>query len=138
MATALQAETAQKQIQAAAEQACPDTRVIRTIEVGQAIRQGDIYVTRVADKRIAHGGETAERQLAPGTSRGSRHCVAGAVSVYRPVPGDGQLAGPLIVALERFKVTHPEHAHFSLPPGTYRVTYQRDFNREREVVRVSD
>jgi hypothetical protein len=48
MATELRAESAQKQIQAAAEKARPDTRVIRAIEVGQAIRQGDIYVTRLA------------------------------------------------------------------------------------------
>jgi hypothetical protein len=137
MAIELQAETAQKQIQAAAEKARPDTRVIKKIEVGQAIRQGDIYVTRLADERVRHGGETAERQLAPGTTRGSRHCVEGNVEVYLPAAGDGRLTGPLIVARDRFTVTHPEHAHFSLPPGAYRVTYQRDFNRQ-EVERVSD
>lgn len=130
-------ELAQLKIQKAAEKSLPKLRHIEEIEVGQAIRQGDIYVTRLERAPKRNGGVTGERQLAPGTSRGSRHCVAGKVTVYLPSEDDGRLTGPLVDAHDRFTVTHPEHAHFSLPAGFYRVTYQRDFN-VREVSRVYD
>ncbi|MCB9895388.1 MAG: hypothetical protein H6839_13135 [Planctomycetes bacterium] len=133
----MKADQVQQKIQQAADQAVPKLRHIDEIEVGQAIRQGDIYVTRLERMPRKHGGVTVERQLAPGTSRGSRHCVEGDITVYLPAQNSGQLTGPIISAHDRFTVTHPEHAHFSLPAGFYRVTYQRDFNI-REVSRVAD
>ena len=137
MAAKLQAEQAQLKIERAAEKAVARLREIKAMEVGQAIRQGDIYVTRIDALPKPLGGVTAERQLAPGTSRGSRHCVEGEVTVYLPPAGADALTGPVIHALGRCTITHPEHAHFSLPPGFYQVTYQRDFGRE-ELARVHD
>jgi hypothetical protein len=47
-----------------------------------------------------------------------------------------ELVGPLVVSKDRFELTHPEHAHFSLPAGTYQVIYQGDWqgqmNRARD------
>lgn len=123
-------------VQAAAMQASPATRVVEAMLPGQAIRQGDIYLIRLAAIPPNLPPVAPGRQLAPGTTRGSRHCVDGSVSLYE-IPGAGRLDGPLVVATERFRVTHPEHAHFSLPPGAYQVRYQRNFAVE-SIERVMD
>lgn len=124
------AVAAQRSIERAAKAARPQVRVIEAIKVGQAIRQGDIYVTRIAVLPAEAHARTNDRQLAPGTTRGSRHVVAGDVEVYTHDAGSwSRLIGPVIVASKRFRIDHPEHAAFDLPPGVYQVTFQRDFNR---------
>ncbi len=110
-----------------------ELRMIRVIEVGQWARQGDIAVQRVDEEPRTK--RTADRQLAPGNTKGSRHILEGKVDAYEG--GGDLLEGPLLIARERFTVTHPEHAHISLPSGTYRVTYQRDLQME-ERARVMD
>lgn len=122
------------------------------------IRQGDIYV--VAIKAVLKGWPvTKNRQLAPGLSLGSRHVVEGNVDVFAPPTPDTRaqqqevggrvqtaivtrrfwgfsiLLGPQLVAADRFTITHPRHAHFSLPAGVYQVAYQTDPNTQ---VRVKD
>ena len=131
------AEAVFSQIKDAAERhANPEVRFVRTMQVGQWVRQGDINIARVGD-RAARGTETWRRQLAPGETQGSRHVVAdGGVRVYLPAK-PGPLVGPVIVAKERCVVTHPEHAHVSLPSGTYAVTFQRNYAME-EITRVQD
>lgn len=122
-------------ISASAKTHTADERMVRTIVAPQWIRQGDINVQRVADD-APRGKPTTERQLAPGTSKGSRHTVSGEVRVFEPAVAD-PLTGPIIESDERFVVEHPEHANVSLPSGTYAVTYQRDFAQE-ERARVQD
>lgn len=132
----MDAQQAQQMIEQAGKSARPELRNIESMKVGEAIRQGDIYVRRVAAKPEHAGGATTERQLAPGTTRGSRHFVEGDVEVFEG-PLSNPLVGPTFVASKRFRISHPEHAHFSLPAGIYEVTYQRDFERE-EIARVLD
>jgi hypothetical protein len=48
------------------------------------------------------------------------------------------LAGPIFVLTETNTVTHPEHGDWILPPGSYRVTYQRTVARDNTVTRVLD
>lgn len=132
----LTAEQAHKVVRDAAEKPNIETREVRSMKICEAIRQGDIYVTRLG-KLPEHGNELAARQLAPGASRGSRHCAEGEVKIYAPPAGATPLTGPFIVATEGFRITHPEHAHFEMPAGVYQVTYQRDFARE-ELARVND
>lgn len=49
-----------------------------------------------------------------------------------------EFAGPIFTLTETNTVTHPEHGDWILPPGTYRVTYQRTVTKENTVTRVLD
>ena len=82
---------------------------------------------------LKHAKATKNRQLAPGVSKGSRHIVSEGPTLFEaPNAGSwrGVLNGPLVVSKERFKLTHPEHAHFELPAGSYAVFYQADVQRD--------
>jgi len=124
----------------ASERAVPDVRAILAIKVGQAVRQGDIYIHRV-DEYHPRGAAARNRQLAVGTTQGSRHVAEPPAIVYegaeRPKWCTGQLLGPLFVVPQgqRCVVSHPEHAHVDLPAGTYQVTHQMD---ARTLDRVRD
>jgi hypothetical protein len=122
---------------------CPfkDTRVIDAINVGQWIRQGDVYLERIGSP--SDWAETPNRQLAIGTTNGSRHTVFDNVTVLKN-PENGVVKktstgavcmGPQVVSKERFTVSHPEHADFSLPAGCYQVRFQVD---ARSYQRVQD
>lgn len=122
----------------------PEVRTARRIEIGHAIHQGDVYLHRVADSH-PHGKELGSRQVAVGTTVGSRHVVEGeGVMVFagqQLPPGvkepewvaQGSILGPVVVADGPFNLAHPEHAHHALPKGTYQVTYQADFQTQQRV-----
>jgi hypothetical protein len=145
-----------------AKESSQEKRQIEKIDVGQAIRQGDIYMIRVADSGITEiplvngtkmvvntdankrGAKLDTRQLAPGETKGSRHIIAEGPSIYKSGAGlptawggvlQTELVGPLVVSNDRFELTHPEHAHFSLPAGTYQVMYQGDWQGQMERAR---
>lgn len=125
-------------IETAAQTATRETRHIEeTMAIGQVVRQGDLYIHRVAADH-PRGMPRTERQLAPGTSRGSRHLVEGAVELYEgitvPRGLTHTLIGPRLVATARWLGTHPEHAAISMPPGDYQITYQLDAASQRRVV----
>lgn len=128
------------EIQSAAAETRPDVRRVATMKPGEYARQGDVYVTRLNE--LPELGKPYEgRQLAPGTSKGSRHVVALSVDAdLFDVVQPGPLDGPIIDAKSRLLIEHPEHGHLDLPPGVYAVTYQRDYARERadEIRRVAD
>ena len=129
-------ETFQKIEKKAAESA-PFTRKIVNMEIGDVIRQGDVYIERV--EKIAPGKETG-RQLAAGNTQGSRHVASGdSVTVYEAT-GDNILLGPSIHATRGWTLTHPEHGHFEMPAGNFCVRFQRDYASERaeEIRRVQD
>lgn len=143
----------------AAAQADHEPRLVDMVKELHGVRQGDLYLWRVAsieereplaemlrrawpDFRLEKlGPKTSNRQLAPGTTRGSRHEIsaadAAAVSVYAPSQESHPCEGPLIVADVRFSIVHPEHAEIQVPAGTYQVIYQRDWAFE-EAQRVND
>lgn len=122
--------------------ASPNTarRIVEQIAVGEHCRQGDIYLERIR-AREEKWLPTVNRQLAPGTSQGSRHIVEGAVKLFtspeaRPTARSGdavRLLGPQIEAPEAFTVAHPEHAHITLPAGIYQVSYQLDWAQQSAV-----
>ena len=123
----------------AGQKAVAGVRFIKVMTIGQVVRQGDIYLHRVAAEH-PRGEATQNRQLAIGTTRGSRHVAEAPAEVYvgttRPEYCDERtLLGPVVVSRERIVVTHPEHAHYSLPAGTYQVTHQTD---ARTLARVQD
>lgn len=81
--------------------------------------------------------ETKPLQLAPGTSRGSRHCIParclGSIRLYHIDDGD-DLSDLVIEALGTFDLEHPEHAdHIGYPAGIYRVRHQQNAARERVI-----
>lgn len=119
-------------VQQAKEKAVSEIRFISAISVGQAVRQGDVYIHAV-DTKHRHGEELKDNQLAIGNTVGSRHvaqkpatCHEG--KAYPTWCSPDTFLGPLIVAKERFVITHPEHAHVSLPAGIYQVTHQATFD----------
>lgn len=141
-------DTAQieKTMQAMRETTDPQLRVCRRIEIGQNVQQGDVYLWRVADthprgKQRAEG----ERQVAVGTTIGARHVAEGdAIAVFegKQLPegvkfqnsnANQACLGPVVAAPEGLTLTHPEHAHFRMPAGTYQVTYQIDERTQRAV-----
>ena len=117
---------------------------IALIEPGDVVRQGDIYLVSL-DVSPASPKRWAGRQLAEGTTQGSRHVTVGDCDLFLPdparakdvlnrlIPGtrDQELfLGPVIEARESVTIEHPEHGHRTLPAGTYLVTYQRVWAEE--------
>lgn len=122
----------------AAEKAVAEVRKISAIEVGKVVRQGDVYIHRVADNH-PHGELAKNHQLAEGETQGSRHIASENAQVYvgtkAPEWAERAFLGPLIKSETAFLVTHPEHAHVQLPAGTYQITHQMD---ARTLERVRD
>lgn len=141
--TALQAH---QQIEEFAQSAPAEMRFVPDgMAHPQWVRQGDVYLEAIDKVPADCDQETTNRQLAPGETRGSRHIIEGNVKLFvssakQPVRQFGAgdvLVGPVIVAHERCTLTHPEHAHFSLPAGTYQSYYQMDA-RQAERTRSLD
>jgi hypothetical protein len=128
----------------ASHHADTEVRVARRLEIGTRLHQGDVYLHVVADDH-PRGKKLGTRQVAVGTTIGSRHIVVGDdVEVYEgkklppcfKVPewcSERQMLGPVVVGT--LNLTHPEHAHHKAPCGTFQVTYQADYSTRQ---RVSD
>lgn len=124
---------------------------VGTVSQGDVIRQGDLYLVAI-DSIPKNAKPTRERQLAPGTSQGSRHILVGDCEVFtmdveqvsklikKALPNcdvPTALIGPVFRTIGEVTVGHPEHGHRTLPAGEcFAVVYQRDF--AEEVRRVAD
>src|SRR3990167_1005075 len=116
----------------------PEVRVIAKMEIGEGVRQGDIYIERV--KKIQGKGKALKsRQLAPGTSKGSRHIVdeSSKVKLWESKPTLNGKAwfqvGPAIETDGDFYVSHPEHAFVKFVVKAtrfFQVWFQADFARK--------
>ena len=122
----------------ASARSMPEVRVV-SLKIGEVARQGDIYIERV--QAIEGKGAPAKtRQLAPGTSKGSRHIVAEseAVTIWESKPDLGGKAafqvGPAIECKGDLTVTHPEHAWIKIAVGKvtqfFQVIFQADYARK--------
>ena len=133
------------QKKAEARQAKPAPVEYKTMAVGDVHWQGDVGI-QCSEKVDAEGPvvETKPvRQLAPGTSRGSRHCVNEA-----SIPGlkfyalrsPTALDGPRILVPEgqTLVVDHPDHGTCIFPAGAYRIRYQQQYDAMGELRRVRD
>jgi hypothetical protein len=123
---------------------------------GDVVRQGDVYLVCL-DKPPA-GKEIKDRQLAPGTTQGSRHVAEGDCvvidiadkaamirEVNRLVPStkgvlvsgrDEVLIGPAIECRKGVTITHPEHGDRSLEDGSIWLgLFQREHAEETRRVR---
>jgi len=127
-----------KKIEQHAALANNTVRHVETIKPRQAVRQGDIYLVRI-DRSTAGLKRLDFQKLVPGTTQGSRHFTDVPAQLSeddgKTISGISPLAlrGPVVDAPERFTVSHPEHAHISLPAGTYQVLYQLDFQSQQRV-----
>ena len=105
--------------------------------IGKHVRQGDIYIVRVADDH-AHGGPIENRQLAQGTSKGSRHIAEPPATVYegttQPAKAMGTVfLGPCVQSDAEFRISHPEHSDVIVPAGTYQIVHQMDARTQKRV-----
>jgi hypothetical protein len=121
------------------------------LEPGDAYPQGDLIFWCI-DKMPKKGDAYVGRQLAPGTTQGSRHLADGNVDLYIPdeesateilarlfpkTKGHTQFFGPVILVTEEFTATHPEHGHRTfVGTKTYLTTYQKVWMNE--IRRVHD
>lgn len=135
----LTAAQAHQQVEAFAQQAPTEMRKIPdgAMPPGKFIRQGDVYIEAITEIPFAYDTLTENRQLAPGETRGSRHILEGNVKIFVNKNNRDVLAGPCFSCTERVLLTHPEHAHFELPAGNYRVLFQMDA-RQAERTRSFD
>lgn len=104
---------------------------------GDGVRQGDVYIWK-RDKLPKNVKPTkCVLQLAPGATKGSRHCLDGAegVSMFAVDDADA-LQGPWLKLDCERTVTHPEHGDWMLPAGVYEISYQRAY--ADELRRVQD
>ena len=122
-----------------------ETERIATASPGDVVRQGDLYLVCLADAP-KEGKIIQDRQLAPGTTQGSRHVVEGdcvirtkntnAIQQLHPSTPK-ELIGPSIECISDCPVTHPQHGDKILPGGTsWGVVYQRAF--ADEIRRIQD
>lgn len=115
-------------------------KVVGSLAPGDFVAQGDVMLWRL--KKLPVGClpvDRPETQLAPGTTKGSRHCVRQTdmshCKFYR-LKDSNALQGPIIKADKPFLVEHPEHGDQQLPEGIWAVTYQRA--HADELRRVAD
>lgn len=111
---------------------------MRTLEVGDEWRQGDVRVVRLPDDAVEEMGDrlmpikTFDGQVAPGTTLGSRHVLdsLNGVVAFR-IEGGNALDGPVIKTSEPRTLTHPEHGNcVDLPAGCYAFPGQRVYAEE--------
>lgn len=124
----MQVTTIIEEIHAHGKSIANDSIVRVTPEIGVPVAQGDInlwLLSKLPDNAI----ETVpNRQLAPGTTRGSRHCIKAEdipyVKFYR-LANPNPLQGGIMVFDREVTIEHPEHGDQVWPAGIVAVTYQR-------------
>jgi hypothetical protein len=105
-----------------------ETQAYGTLAPGDWHAQGDVMFLKLGSLPPDAEPCKARAQLAPGNTRGSRHIIVPAdlakVAFHKAKDADA-LTGPILDVKEKVEVTHPDHGHVVLPPGTYQVRYQR-------------
>ena len=125
-------------VEAAAKEDTNECRDLSDMKIGQAARQGDIYLHRVAAGHPR--GMAVGPKLAMGDLMNARHIAEAPAECFVGVKAPdyctaGTFLGPVVVSAKPFTVAHPEHAALRCPPGVYQVTHQMD---ARTLDRVRD
>lgn len=117
-------------------------KTVPLMKVGEVIRQGDIYIHKVADNHPV-GEQLDRRQLADGHSIGQRHMLLGEFKIYEGVElpswvdkSTNQRLGYAFDVTGECRNSHPEHDHYLFledRKGRYQVTYQLDMQTLRKV-----
>lgn len=113
-----------------------ETHRIETCSPGDSWAQGDLLIVALDAVPKNCKPTKVERQLAPGTSQGSRHFLASLEGVEMFTLDDATpLDGPIVKTAKPCEIEHPEHGNIVLPAGVYGVIYQRQYAEElRRVV----
>ena len=119
-----------EKIQKQADESSNGVRFVTELAIGEAARQGDVYIIRVEDN-YPRGEMLSHSQLAQGNTIGSRHLAMHPAKCFQgttlpPNVTAGTFLGPVVVSQQRFEVNHPEHSTISLPAGTYQSLNQMD------------
>ena len=141
MKTQTKVETHAKKIEKKIGKGKAATQTVASMGVSDYARQGDLYIRKLLSvPSSAKLVEKPLRQLAPGTSMGSRHCISMESMEGMKIYDDSRnpLCGPVIESPRPFEIEHPEHGNLILPAGIYRVTYQRQANPAGDLRRVVD
>lgn len=116
------------------------TWIIEAPEFDRPFPQGDLnfWFLKELPKNAIEAPAIA--QLAPGNSRGSRHCIADEdlqnVQFFC-LPNPNPLQGPILKIVAPVRITHPEHGDHVYPAGAIvAVTYQRRY--ADEIKRIQD
>jgi hypothetical protein len=155
MTAKVTAEKALSKVQRRAERIRNDEiAVVGTVSKGDVVRQGDLYLVALGAEMQIALRPTSDRQLAPGSTQGSRHVLDGPCEVFSASPADvlplivaalapaktelyAELVGPVFRTLGETTVTHPEHGDRVLPAGEcFAVVYQRQ--HAQQVRRTQD
>lgn len=112
---------------------------------GDLIWQGDLGVEIVAavpaDYVEVKAPNDADRQLVPGNTQGSRHCLRSldGVRLFRPKDWGGEsLQGPVLVLARETTIDHPTHGAVTIPAGfVVQCRYQRVWDQEQRQIRRS-
>jgi hypothetical protein len=129
-------------------------RIHATFEPGDVAHQGDLIL--ICIRHLPHSARPrADRQLAEGSTQGSRHVLERG-EVYDADPAEvcrlvkdatgcdvgAQYLGPVFISPENPScddLTHPEHGNHGFPAGTVcAVVYQRNLDSEQREQRVRD
>jgi hypothetical protein len=120
----------------------PDSKFNAVIDVGEASHQGD-WTFVVLAERPKWAKPITQRQLSPGTSKGSRHVVERgqvyaappyeiAASIQAATKGrirpELRFLGPVIVSPDdptADDITHPEHGNQGFPAGCVLATVRQ-------------
>jgi hypothetical protein len=117
------------QIQEHGIQTANDSLVVITDPVvGTPVAQGDLNLWWLAELPKSAVPAAVNAQLAPGTTRGSRHCIKAEdllyVEFYR-LDNATVLHGPVLKFTQPVTIEHPEHGNQLWPAGIVAITYQR-------------
>ena len=137
------------------ERICNDASKLHEVfEVGDVAHQGDLIVVRIASLPQS-ATPRANRQLADGSTQGSRHVlergavfnanadeVAALIRHATKVRVEARYVGPVFVSPEAptaDDLSHPEHGNQGFPAGAVcAVVYQRNLDAEEREARVAD
>ncbi len=111
---------------------------------GDTVAQGDLYLCIYEGKPPAGYAQVKnlterDKQLVPGNTQGSKHCLDSleGVKLFRPENWTGDdLRGPLLGLSEERTVLHPTHGSVAIPAGFsvlcgYQPEYDAELKRER-------
>jgi len=131
-----------RQVEQVAESIKSDAtqRFPEAASLNDAVRQGDLYITLIANVPLAAKlVKKPSKQLAPGNTQGSRHCISNMrnVRVFAN-PQPSAYDGPILEVKKEVTIEHPEHGDWVLNPGCYAISYQRTEDSEGRIRRVQD
>lgn len=106
--------------------------------VGDGVWQGDLgieIVSEIPEGYVPRGSDAdSGRQLVPGQTQGSRHCLGRDVEQFVPRgwgPSYEGLMGPAFVCDEETSILHPTHGAVVIAEGHIILTrYQRNLDEE--------